>query len=227
MNYFTFIYYRKYSWIGIHWTANCNYEGWNTTIETPPKRIRAGSNDFKYNQLSNWWRNITTCTSRVYKDVYTKNYCSSIHLLEYLYQAVDVTFTTASIIMDTPLDMIFGEISSHIGNIPILLTIRKAWNWYGSRTKHHHNEIFVVCKTEYLNKIRHPFDIPGCLKQGEFAIDVLVRVMKAYQFMNAYNARVAQNKTHIMCVWDSISKGVLAKNEVFAFWQLFWGESND
>ena len=83
-----------------------------------------------------------------------------------------------------------------------------------------------MCRGDMVHRrgVRHPFDLPGCLRHVEFANQAIEhvfdedRIAEGYRKMNAYNAAVTA-KLHIMCLWDTISSGGRAKDELMLLWR--------
>ena len=119
---------------------------------------------------------------------------------------------------DTPADAMYPYILPIFNFSVILQTIREPNSWWNSRRTGHHEWLFPICKLEYWNRVKHPFDIIGCLRLGDVPQTVLMTYkdykddsivmdtiyIEAYKKMTMYNSLITpSNKLHIMCLWDN------------------------
>ena len=183
-------------------------------------------------RLAWWWADLKDCVTntRTKKD-FRSEQCKSEYLLKRLHREALQVFNRVEVVMDTPTDMVYAELAPYLTQAMILLTLRDP-RWWIPKRRFDHMEHFLFCKDSLLDKdtVRHPFDLPGCLKQAEFAYQALeadfkeARIVDAYRKMNTYNA-VLSNRTHIMCMWDEESMKERGREEFISAWEYFTGES--
>ena len=202
---------------GVHWTKTCGYGD--------------GGNASDLIALHEWWNNITYCSSSPKRRTplpRRSDRCRSAFLLDRLRESVRDVFRRVDVLMDTPVDVIYAEIAPNISsNTVVLLSVRDPEEWLRQRWKVH-VEIVIMCRPEMLHLpgVRHPFDLPGCLRHSEIAIDAIshvydrARIIEGYQKMNAYNARLT-SRLHVMCLWDSLTAGPRARAELILLWKHF------
>ena len=148
-----------------------------------------------------------------------------MELLTELYSALQSLLTNTQVAMDTPIDQIYAELVPHTKDTVVILSIRDPTSWLKKRWGYH-GETIVMCREHLLGRVgvRHPFDLPGCMRHTEYATEAIEhvsdadRVINGYRRMNAYNAAVT-NKLHVMCLWDSLTSGERARDELVLLWR--------
>ena len=209
---------------GVHWMNSCNMDkfGIQPHNETVLK---------EWYKLAWWWADLKDCVTetRTKKDFFSEQ-CKSDYFLKRLHKEALQVFNKVEIVMDTPIDMVYAELAPYTTQAMIVLTLRDP-RWWVPKRRFEHYEHFLFCKNSLLNKetVRHPFDLPGCLKQTEYAYQALendfteARIIDAYRKMNTYNAGLS-NRTHIMCMWDQESMKERGREEFLSSWEHFTGE---
>ena len=201
---------------GVHWSKSCGYglHGSTTTLT----------------ELPQWWFNITHCSnipSERSPLSRRSERCRSAYLLRRLYECARYVFRRTDVLMDTPSSAIYAEFAPLFRDTLVILSIRPPGDWLRRRINRHHERI-VMCKEHLLGRVgvRHPFDLPGCMRHTEYATEAIEhvrdadRVINGYRRMNAYNAAVT-NKLHVMCLWDSLTSGERARDELVLLWRYF------
>ena len=118
-------------------------------------------------------------------------------------------------VSDTPIDILYPYILPVFNLSFMFQTIRDPTTWWYKRRSEHRFSMFPICKMEYWHKVKHPFDIIGCLHLGDVPQSVLmshqdyddtvanVIYIEAYKKMTIYNSLITpKGKLHIMCLWD-------------------------
>ena len=191
---------------GLHWWSDCKLS------------------DDAYNPLAMWWEYIRHCT--ILRAAPAVQYvCKTSFALKMLDDEVKRLIKEVQVLSDSPIDVIYAEYASYMGNALTIHTVRDPNVWAVKRLAQHSGHT-IMCRPEVyaLGKARHPFDIPACLKSAEYIHDALVdekdtkRIAEGYVEMNTYNARIAKN-LHIMCLWDESPE--LARIELDAVWKHF------
>ena len=134
--------------------------------------------------------------------------------------------------MDTPVSIIYAESIAYFANAIVVLTIRDPYEWLRRRNNRHH-ERAVMCRRHMMLRegVRHPFDLPGCLRLTEYANQAIEhvqdadRIIDGYRKMNAYNAAITPN-LHVMCLWDTASSGDSARSELLQLWSHYHENSS-
>ena len=209
---------------GVHWMNSCRMDkfGVHSHNETALQ---------EWYKLAWWWADLKDCVAYTRtKKNFTSEQCKSDYFLKRLHTAALQVFKKVEIVMDTPMDTVYAELAPYTTQAMVVLTLRQPHLWVPKR-RFEHSEYFLFCKSQLLQKstVRHPFDLPGCLKQTEFAYQALendfneARIVDAYRKMNAYNAGLSQ-RTHIMCMWDLETIKERGREEFISAWEHFTGE---
>lgn len=145
--------------------------------------------------------------------------CLASKLLSELERHILAVLRRFDSIQDTPVDFLYGELLSYISpDVLAVQTLRDPEAWVLSRFKTH-PYISKICRPEYavLPGVKHPFDLPGCLRHVNFVGEALEmvptfspesvqspefqRIKEAYVAMTSYNSHHAK-KLHMVCLWD-------------------------
>ena len=204
---------------GLHWNWRCNGRD---PISSPATHAPT--------DLARWWYNITHCSgvpSLRSPASRQSDRCKSDYLLDRLHTSMRAVISREEVLMDSPVSVIYAEFADCFRDAIVVLTIREPSAWLRKRQSRHY-ERAVMCRPQWLRRkgVRHPFDLPGCLRQTEYANQALEhvfdkeRIYDGYRKMNAYNAAVT-TRLHVMCLWDAESSGDRATSELSLLWKYF------
>ena len=184
---------------GFHWKWNCS--------------------GASHNPLAIWWDYLEYC-------IPSESRCKSKAVLDMLdYEALRV-FNEVQFLMDSPLDVIHFDYAAYMKDALVLLTIRDPEEWALKRKLEHPKEPLMCNPAVYASgRARHPFDLISCLESVDFVHQAIMietnqtRIVEGYVAMNTYNAAMAGENLHIMCVWDVPPQGT--EEDLVAAWIQF------